>query len=64
MEVVVLIPCFSTLMSKVFKTGSSGFSPRLTGLQLAHQCQDNGLVQYWLEIVQETWICELSVAGK
>ena len=31
-----------------------------TALQLAHQCQDNGLVKYWLKIVQETWIGELS----
>ena len=29
-------------------------------LRLARQCQDNGLVKYWLEIVKETWICELS----
>ena len=28
-------------------------------LRQALQCQDNGLVKYWLEIVQETWICEL-----
>ena len=29
-------------------------------LQLAHQCQDNGLLKYWLEkIAQKTWICEL-----
>ena len=26
----------------------------------AFQCQVNGLVQYWLKVVQETWICELS----
>ena len=30
-------------------------------LQLARQCQDNELVKYWLKIVQETWICELSL---
>ena len=30
-------------------------------LQLARQCQDNGLVKYWLKIVKETWICELSL---
>ena len=29
-------------------------------LRLARQCQDNGLVKYWLKIVLETWICELS----
>ena len=28
-------------------------------LQLARQRQDNGLVNYWLKIL-ETWICELS----
>ena len=26
---------------------------------LTRLCQDNGLVKYWLKIVQETWICEL-----
>ena len=50
---------------KVFKTGSSGFPPsalRVMGtvLQLARQRQDDGMVKYWLKIVQETWICELS----
>ena len=53
--------------TKVFKTGSSGFLPWHSGLsshqgialQLARQCQDSGLVKYWLKIVQETWICEL-----
>ena len=50
---------------KVCKTGGSGFPPlalRIMGLslRLARQCQDNELVKYWLEIVQETWICKLS----
>ena len=55
--------------TKVFQTGSSGFTPppppppalRIMGiaLRLAHQWQDNGLFRYWLEVVQETWICEL-----
>ena len=49
--------------TKVFKTGSSGFPthPLTLGimgiaLRLARQCQDNELVNYWLKIVQETWI--------
>ena len=33
-------------------------------LRLARQCQDNGLVKYWLKKkkkkVRETWTCELS----
>ena len=29
-------------------------------LRQGHQCQNNGLVKYWLDRVQETWICELS----
>ena len=29
-------------------------------LWLAYQGQDNGLAKYWLKIVKETWICELS----
>ena len=29
-------------------------------LRLACQCQDNGLVKIWLEMDQETCICELS----
>ena len=28
--------------------------------RLACQSQDNGLVKYWLKVVQETWIGELS----
>ena len=52
--------------TKVLKTGSSGFLPfllRIMGKALpqARQCQDNGHVHYWLKIVQETWICELSL---
>ena len=47
------------------KTGSacSGFPPWIMGLALRHarQCQDNGLVKYWLKVDQETWICELSL---
>ena len=51
--------------AKVLKTCSSGFPPlalRIMGvaLRLARQCQDNRLVKYWLKIVQETWICEMS----
>ena len=51
--------------TKVSKTGGSGFLPWRPGLigiavRLARQCQDNGLVKYWLKAVQETWICELS----
>ena len=42
------------------KTGSSGFhvGAQDYGNSTRH-CQDNGLVNYWLKIVQETWICEL-----
>ena len=29
-------------------------------LRLARQCQEYGLVKYWLKIVGEAWICELS----
>ena len=51
--------------TKVFKTGSSDFLPWRSGLwgialRLARQCQDNGLVKYWIKTVQETWIYELS----
>ena len=51
-------------LTKVFKAGSSGFSPlvlRIMGIALclACQCKDNGMVKYWLKIVWETWICEL-----
>ena len=28
--------------------------------QLAHQCQDNGLVKYWLKIVQDLWMSLLN----
>ena len=51
--------------TKIFKTRNHGFPPWRSGimdiaLRQAIQWQDNGLVKYWIEIAQETWICELS----
>ena len=51
-------------LTKVFKSGSCGFPLPLwimgIALRLVRQCQDNGLINCWLKIVQETGICELS----
>ena len=61
-EVMGLIP--SRAREKSFKLVHwlSFLALRIMGivLQLARQCWDNGLVKYWLQIAQETWIYELS----
>ena len=37
------------------------FPPWSSGLwEQYYDWQHNGLVKYWLKLVQETWICELS----
>ena len=52
------------LQTKVIKSGGSDFPLALRimrmALRLSRQCQDNIMVKHWLNIVQETWICELS----
>ena len=45
------------MLAVAFPLGAQDYgNSTTTGLQ----SQDNGLVKYWLKIVQETWICELS----
>ena len=60
-EVVGSIPASDKPKSLKLVEVASPLALRTAGiaLRLAHQCQDNELVQYRLKIVQETWICEL-----
>ena len=47
-----------TLAIKVANTTNQPLAPRIMGiaLRVARQFQDNGLVNFWLKIVQETLI--------
>ena len=59
-EVVGSIPGRGRLKSLELIVVASPLRIMGIALRLARQCQDiNGLVTYWLKIVQETWICEL-----